>query len=359
MKKFTKITLIIAAILAGIGIILCGIATAMSGGFAAMHQNLSQEITFGNWHIGRGGIYYSGADFIGDRYVVDDTEDDWDDDDEDDDTEDDDVSDEWDDDLDNEAVETFGTWILNLVDMKAEPAGTESAKESYQADEVNTMRLQLDVISEVNFKVSPEASEITVEMRNGYKKYFSAEKSGTTLKVGYDSKKHKFQNRPAFIVTLPAQCDNLVLDIVVGAGDINFDSKALTVQGLKISSGVGDMTVNQVTVKENAAFEVGTGDADIVAGSYQKLSIKNGVGDTDFSGDISEKLTITAGTGDISIELPDKQENYQFDLSTGVGCLDLNGKITGSFAANYESDGNGGAKIQAEAGVGDITVSTE
>ena len=359
MKKFTKITLIIAAVLAGLGIVLCGIATALGGGFAAMHQNLSQEITFGNWHIGRGGIYYSGADFIGDRYVVDDTEDDWDNDEEEDDTDDDEDWDDWDDEADNEAVETFGTWILNLVDMKAEPAGTESAKESYQADEVNTMRLQLDVISEVNFKVSPEASEITVEMKNGYKKYFSAEKNGTTVKVGYDSKKHKFLNRPTFMVTLPAQCDNLVLDIVVGAGDINFDSRALTVQGLKISSGVGDMTVNQVTVKENAAFEVGTGDADIVAGSYQKLSIKNGVGDTDFSGDISEKLTITAGTGDISIELPDKQENYQFDLSSGIGGIDLNGKITGSFAASYESDGNGGAKIQAEAGVGDITVSTE
>ena len=90
MKKFTKITLIIAAILAGIGIVFCGIATAMSGGFAAMHQNFSQEITFGNWHIGRDGVYYSDADFIGGRYI-DDTEDDWDDDEEDDDTKDDEV----------------------------------------------------------------------------------------------------------------------------------------------------------------------------------------------------------------------------------------------------------------------------
>ena len=358
MKKFTKITLIIAAILAGIGIILCGIATAMSGGFAAMHQNFSQEITFGNWHIGRGGVYYSDTDFIGGRYI-DDTEDDWDDDEEDDDTKDDEDWDDWNDEADNEAVETFGTWILNLVDMKAEPAGTESAKESYQADEVNTMRFQLDVVSELNFKVSPEVSDITVEMKNGYKKYFSAEKSGTTLKVGYDSKKHKFQNRPVFIVTLPAQCDNLSLDIVVGAGDIIFDSKALNVHGLKISSGVGDVTVNQVAVKEKAELEIGTGNADMDAGSYHKLSIQNGVGDVDFSGDVSEKLTITAGTGDNYIELPDKQENYQFDLSSGIGGIDLNGKITGSFAAEYESDGTGGAKIQAEAGVGDVTVSTE
>ena len=129
MKKFTKITLMIAAILVALGIICCGIAAIMGAGWTTIHQKaLAGEFDFGNWHIGNGVYYaYDQGHGILDHFWDDDY-DDWDDDYDDDDDWDDDDWDDEDDELmdDNRAVESFGSWILNLTDLKSEPAGTES-----------------------------------------------------------------------------------------------------------------------------------------------------------------------------------------------------------------------------------------
>ena len=135
MKKFTKITLMIAAILVALGIICCGIAAIMGAGWTTIHQKaLAGEFDFGNWHIGNGVYYaYDQGHGILDHF--------WDDDyDDDDDWDDDWDNDDWDDEDDelvddNRAVESFGSWILNLTGLKSEPAGTESCIIPYPASE--------------------------------------------------------------------------------------------------------------------------------------------------------------------------------------------------------------------------------
>ena len=42
---------------------------------------------------------------------------------------------------DNRAVESFGSWILNLTDLKSEPAGTESCIIPYPASEAASLKL--------------------------------------------------------------------------------------------------------------------------------------------------------------------------------------------------------------------------
>ena len=136
MKKFTKIILIIAGSLAALGIVFSGIAAVMGAGWSTIHRKaLAGELDFGNWRIGNGVYYaYDQGHGILDHFWDDDY-DDWDEDyDDDDDWDDDDWdNDDWDDEDDelmddNRAVESFGSWILNLTDLKSEPAGTESSE---------------------------------------------------------------------------------------------------------------------------------------------------------------------------------------------------------------------------------------
>ena len=143
MKKFTKIILIIAGSLAALGIVFSGIAAVMGAGWSTIHRKaLAGELDFGNWHIGNGVYYaYDQGHGILDHFWDDDY-DDWDDDyDDDDDWDDEDWdNDDWDDEDDelmddNRAVESFGSWILNLTDLKSEPAGTESCIIPYPASE--------------------------------------------------------------------------------------------------------------------------------------------------------------------------------------------------------------------------------
>ena len=353
MKKFTKIILIITGILAALGIIFCGIAAAMGAGWSTIHRKaLAGELTFGNWHIGNG-VYYAYDQGHGrlDHWLDDDTEDDdWDEDDEDD----------WDDDLDdNRAVDSFGSWILNLVDMKSEPAGTESCTVFYPTSEADSLKLELDVIDKLVFEVTDSAEDISIKMQDGYESYFSAKQNGSEIKVSYDSKHHHFEPGPTFTVVLPEQCENLTLDIVVGVGDVSMERGALTAKKVNVSVGVGDLSVKQITATEKSAFEAGTGDAAIQNSQFSKVSIQTGVGDTVFSGSVSDKLEAEAGTGDVDVSLTGKESSYAFDLSAGLGEIRLNGRTKGSFAADYETDGNGGAEVELTAGVGDISVLTE
>lgn len=326
MKKFTKIILIITGILAALGMIFCGIAAAMGAGWSTIHRKaLAGELTFGNWHIDNGVYYYydQGHGKL-DHWLEDDTEDDdWDEDDDDDDWDEDD-DDDWDEDDeimdDNRAVESFGSWILNLTDMKSEPAGTESCIIPYPASEADSLKLELDVVNELIFEVSDSADEISIKMENGYQDYLSTEQKESDIKVSYRSRHHHFEKGPTFTVVLPKQCENLTVDIVVGVGDVSMESETFTAKKVNVSVGVGDVV---------------------------------------FSGSVSDKLEAEAGSGDVDVSLTGKESSYAFDLSAGLGEIRLNGRSKGSFAADYETDGNGGAEVELTAGVGDISVLTE
>ena len=337
MKKFTKIILIIAGSLAALGIVFSGIAAVMGAGWSTIHRKaLAGELDFGNWHIGNGVYYaYDQGHGILDHFWDDDY-DDWDD-------EDDELMD------DNRAVESFGSWILNLTDLKSEPAGTESCIIPYPASEAASLKLELDVVNELIFEVSDSADEISIKMENGYQDYLSTKQKDSNLKVSYHSGHHHFEKGPTFTVVLPRQCENLTLDIVVGAGDISMESEAFTARKVNVSVGVGELSVNQISASEKAVFEVGTGDVSILNGQFPKVSIEAGVGDAVFSGSVSNKLEVEAGT----------EKSYAFDLSAGLGEIRLNGQSKGAFDAEYETGSNGGAEVELTAGVGDISVLTQ
>lgn len=212
MKKFTKIILIIAGSLAALGIVFSGIAAVMGAGWSTIHRKaLAGELDFGNWHIGNG-VYYaydqghgSWDHFWDDDY---DDDDDWDDEDWD--------NDDWDDEDDelmddNRAVESFGSWILNLTDLKSEPAGTESCIIPYPASEDASLKLELDVVNELIFEVSDSVDEISIKMENGYQDYLSTKQKDSALKVSYHSGHHHFEKGPTFTVVLPRQCENWTL----------------------------------------------------------------------------------------------------------------------------------------------------
>ena len=74
MKKFTIVGLIVAAILAGAGLLFCGIS-ALNGGYGAAKAVFEGEgISHGRWHINKDGIYFDEPDSWNDD------DDDWDDD---------------------------------------------------------------------------------------------------------------------------------------------------------------------------------------------------------------------------------------------------------------------------------------
>lgn len=301
MKKFTKIILIITGSLAALGIVFGGIATVMGAGWSTIHRKaLAGEFDFGNWHIGNGVYYaYDQGHGILDHF--------WDDD--------------YDDDDDYSGVDDCDTEEEhNKNSGYSETAGTENYMESYGFSDHTSIELQMDVASELNIEVSDSSDEITVAMEKGYKKYFSTEKNGSVLSVIYDTRNHYHKNGPKVTITLPKKCENLTIELEVGVGNVSVETKDLKIKELDISVGIGDI---------------------------------------DFCGDITEEMTAESGTGNITVGLPERLNYYEFDASTGLGDIHVNGHSKGAIATEFETDGTSDTQIDLDLGMGDITIVTK
>ena len=158
MKKFTKITLIIAAVLLGVGLIFCGISTAMGASVWRMAKN--GELRYGNWHIGPVGLFYSRDDEVDDLDDLDDLDEDEDEDEEDDDDSDDD------------------DMITDISDMEFStevPAG--GADSSFDVSSIRNIELDIDA-AEITVKEPDDSTKIRAVLKHGKEKYYSCRLDG-------------------------------------------------------------------------------------------------------------------------------------------------------------------------------------
>lgn len=203
MKKFTKITLIVVAVMAGVGILLCGIASMMGAG-SVVSIARSGGLDFGNWHIGPEGIYYSTDEEdwvdVGDIDVGD-------------------ISDEDTDGVKLSDQELPEDWEDNL--------GTAE----YAVSSVQNIKFEIDA-AEVLVEASEDAQTLGVRLIRGQEKYYDCALEGDTLTISYQSKGHYFRKAPKILVTLPEEAVFHSLTVEMGASALEFQVPKLTVSEL-------------------------------------------------------------------------------------------------------------------------------
>lgn len=314
MKKFTKVSLIIVAVIAGMGIILLGISSLMGAGYGTIRRMMRNgELDYGSWHISGNGIYYN--------------------------------EDEWEEDFDrylSDGLEDLDDMVdiddLDDLESTAQTIGTTENGLNFSYDVTGIKNLEVDIdAAELIFKEGTNPDQIVVQLYRCKEKHYEAETKGDTLKIEYDMEHHYYSNNSGarIVVEIPAGMAFEKLDLDIGAVAASFDVQDVTCQKLDLDVGAGTIVADGFIVTEKMEVSIGAGNAEIKGGTYQDIDLDCGVGEFSMKGTLKGNLNADCGMGNMDIKLAGKETDYNYKLSCGVGSIDVNGSGYSSISGNH------------------------
>lgn len=307
MKKFTKIVLIITAVLVitGLGFIIAGSVTA--GGAGTLKAQLrSGELNFGNWHF-EDGVYYKGGVEIDVSDVVGDA--------------------------------------MNLL-----PVGSESSKNEF-SEEIAALDIDVD-LANITIKAT-DTADTKVTLEEGYTKYFETKVKGNTLHVSYDVAGRNFKQGPKIVIELPkdVQLDSIHID--TDLGEVKLLKMKQPIGELEINSDLGNIHVEDCKVNGNCTMTAALGNIIIDDADFKEIDLRANMGNIEFFGTVEGDITAQADMGNVEVELDGKEKDYNIELSADMGDVKYKGQkqngMGGSFTY-YQEDAIGTIRLECNMG---------
>lgn len=305
MRKFTKITLIIVAILAvfGLGFVIAGSVTA--GGVGVLAAQLrSGEMNFGNWHF-EDGVYYNGDVKIDVTNMVEDT-------------------------------------------MELLPVGSEQAKNEF-SESITKLEFDTD-LANITIK-NADVEQLTVTLEDGYVKYYDTSVNEDTLHISYDVAGHTFKQGPKITVEVP---EEMILESIYvdnDLGDVRVIELEQPLVRLEIDAALGNVFIQGCKVREACTVTAALGNIVIEDSVFRKIDMSADMGNIEFSGTVEGDITAQADMGNIEVELEGKEEDYSIELEADMGEVTYEGQ---------KQSGRGGSfSCHQENAVGNITLNCD
>ena len=190
MKKFSKICLIIVAVLGGMGLLLGGISALLGGGFGAVRRMAERgELDAGNWHIRPYELYYSADE--------EDTEDDW-------------------------------------------GADDDAKVYTYEAAGIKNLDIDIDA-AEIYVKQGTDDKNLVVRTYGCKEKYYKGDINKDTLQIQYEIHKQFPDNYDAqIVIEIPEKMTFDTMDFDIGAADADFASGSVNCRTMELNVGAGE-----------------------------------------------------------------------------------------------------------------------
>lgn len=322
MRKFTRVSLIVVAVMAGTGILLLGVSSVMGAGYSAI-KGMAQSGTFnfGPWHF-EDGIYWNEQEQETDRGTS--------------------------------ADEDGAYGSEKEQETYAESGNKEIYR--YQADGVKELDVEIGA-AEVVFQEGSEASEILVTVVNGSRKYYEGELDGDALVLAYHPKEiHAGKGKtPKIIVEIPGGTRFEKVELDVGASTLNFEIGSVTCKEMSLTVGAGTVTVGDLTVEEKLDVEIGVGTAELYGISCGTLDAECGMGEFIMDGAVSGDIDAECSMGSMVLELDGNESDYNYDLSCGMGDLTINESSFGGIGGSRQiRNQNAVGTIRLDCGMGTL-----
>ncbi|MGN0341410.1 MAG: DUF4097 family beta strand repeat-containing protein [Roseburia sp.] len=296
MKKAIKILLIIAAVCAGVGILLIGVGAATGATIGEFNRETQENDLLRKMHVSIGF---------------------WD-------------TDDW---------EESGSEISCEYDSKE----VENLHITLNAGELELLKSDSDkIIVEMTGRASGDdvvLKDATLSVED-HTNHTGIRTDGVRIRV-YLPENMKLQN----------------LNLTVHAGKATCKVDEITAENVVIEVDAGELTAEgSICANKGTAVTVGAGEADIAYLSTGNLELDCGIGETDITLDSRGDVIVSCGVGEVNLKLYGTEDSYNYDLNCGVGEMRI-GNSSYSGLGSSKSISNGAEKkLEAECGVGELTV---
>ena len=235
------------------------------------------------------------------------------------------------------------SFIGNLLDDNS-----KSITEKLNNLEINENTLLLDI--------NVSSSNITIKKGNTFKvesnnKYINSKQDKNKLYITED--KHNWFNHNEnnkLIVYVPS--DFIFDRVAIESGVSKVNIEELSTKQLYLDLGAGKVSINNLTVLENAKIDGGAGETIIKSSSIHNLDLNVGVGKLSLDSKLTGNNKIDSGIGEMDLSLLGTLDDYCIILDKGLGSATINGK-------NMSDDttyGTGETKLDIDGGVGSIQI---
>ena len=203
--------------------------------------------------------------------------------------------------------------------------------------------------------LSSEDDQIRVEIENGMEKYFNVLRKDGKLTI-HDKRKTNSKLKAARIkVQIPSDYLFDEVDMVLGAGNIKLER--LAAKKIDIEGGAGKIEAQTLIAEKELDAEIGAGDFYIKEATLGETNIECGVGRFEIGSCVlNGDADISGGVGDVEIGIAGEKEDFNYELSCGMGELDVFGDSYTSLGRDKEVDNGAPHTISLECGVGKVKV---
>lgn len=270
------------------------------------------------------------------------------------------IGDDADDDDDFDLDDMFDHGLFRRHSSTQDTDDSEMTESVSVADEMNFAAMDIRDLKltlrgcELHILPSDD-DQIYVEIEGGKEKYFSVKQGKEHLSI-VDTRKFK-NHMEAFDVVLRIPEEHVFdsVDMTIGAGKVQI--VRLAANQIDIEGGAGEIKAEMLVANKELDAEIGAGDFYIKEAVLGETDIECGVGKFEIGAcTLSGDADINGGVGDVTIGIIGEKEDFNYELSCGMGELDVFGDSYTSLGREKEVDNRASFTISMECGVGKVSV---
>lgn len=200
---------------------------------------------------------------------------------------------------------------------------------------------EFEIIESDEFSVESNLKNLTVKEENGV--LTIVDKTKVNLGLGYSDAELKLY--------IP---ENTIFESAkIKTGASKLDADTLCAKDLTLNTGAGKVEFDSLVVTENASVKGGAGEIVINDGALKDLSLSIGAGKLTMTSELKGESDLSFGVGKSDITLIGDRNDYQLNITTGVGVV----TVDDTNAASYVNSGNGENVLNIKGGVGSTDIS--